>query len=69
MLMSEVSKDIKNFVTNDTTQKFITVFALMTILRLFNLLPTENFIEILKWSVAGFWGANGLDFLTNMKRK
>lgn len=68
MRMEKVTEDIKDFVTNDTTQKFMTTVAVLTILTIFNLIPKENFVTILKWSVAGFWGANGLDFLTNLKR-
>lgn len=67
--MEEIKEDYKDFFANDTTQKFIMTVAILIILQVFNLVPGEKFYQLLKWSLAGFWGANGLDFLTNMKRK
>ncbi len=66
--MEEVKKDYKEFFSNDTTQKFMMVFFSVAILKLLNMIEYNDFILILKWSVAGFWGVNGLDFLTNLKR-
>ena len=65
--MENIAKDTKKFLTNDTTQKFLTTIAVVIILQVAGIIPKETVNTLLRWSVAGFWGANGLDLLTNLR--
>jgi len=66
--MEKVKDDFKDFFTNDTTQKFGVVSAILIILRVFGIIDGCFFQEVMKWNVILFWGANGLDLLTNIKK-
>ena len=56
------------FLTKDRVQSFFIIMTLFTILYLAGQIPLEFYQKVSTWSIAGVFGAEAADNITNLRR-
>ncbi|HMA60158.1 MAG TPA: hypothetical protein VKN64_07680 [Halanaerobiales bacterium] len=66
--MKDLKEDYTDFTKSDKFQWFMTILITLLILRILNYIPEPDFVELIKWSIFGLFGSEGLDQFTNIRK-
>ena len=66
--MKDLKKDYTDFSKSDKFQWFITILITLLVLRILEYIPEPDFVDLIKWSIFGLFGAEGLDQFTNIRK-